>query len=53
MNLKYYTKLQSQGGSLATSVPKIIKDSLGLSKGDSLEWKIDLKTQEIKVKKLE
>lgn len=53
MKLKYTTKLQSQGGSLATSVPKLIKDSLSLSKGDSLEWEIDLQTQKITVKKLE
>ena len=53
MKLRYYTKLQSQGGSLATSVPKLIKDLLSLSKGDSLEWEIDLQTQKITVKKLE
>ena len=53
MKLRYYTKLQSQGGSLATSVPKLIKDSLSLSKGVSLEWEIDLQTQKITVKKLE
>lgn len=53
MNLKYKTKLQAQGGTLATSVPKTIRDALNLSKGDYIEWELDLNTQEIKVKKIE
>lgn len=53
MKLKYKTKLQTQGGTLSTSVPKVIRDVLSLSKGDSLEWEVDLSNQEIKVKKSE
>ena len=41
MNLKYNTKVQSTGGTLSTSIPKIIRDLLELEKGDTVIWDVD------------
>ena len=51
--MRYQTKVQTTGGSLRTSIPKIVKDLIELKKGDTLEWIIDTKTEEICVKKIE
>ena len=51
MELKYSTKVQSTGGTLSTSVPKLIRDLLELEKGDTLIWKVDLTTKSISLDK--
>lgn len=51
MELKYDTKVQSTGGTLSTSIPKIIRDILELEKGDSVTWKVDLSTKTITLTK--
>ena len=53
MKMRYKTKVQTTGGSLRTSIPKIVKDLIELQKGDTLEWTIDTKTDEITIKKIE
>ena len=53
MKMRYQTKVQTTGGSLRTSIPKIVKDLIELQKGDSLEWIIDTKTEEISIKKID
>ena len=42
MNLKYNTKVQSTGGTLSTSIPKIIRDILELEKGDTVTWNVNI-----------
>ena len=42
MKLKYDTKIQATGGTLSTSIPKIIRDLLELEKGDTVTWEVDL-----------
>ena len=51
--MKYNTKVQTTGGTLSTSIPKIIRDILELEKGDSVQWEVDLETKTVTVKKLE
>ena len=51
MELKYSTKVQSTGGTLSTSVPKIIRDILELEKGDTLVWKVNLSDKSISLEK--
>ncbi len=53
MELKYNTKVQSTGGTLTTSIPKIIRDFLELQKGDSITWKVDLDEKTISLTKKE
>ncbi|MPL61893.1 hypothetical protein SDC9_07482 [bioreactor metagenome] len=51
MNLKAITKVYSNGqrGTL-TSVPSLIRQAMGIKKGDSLEWDLDTKTDELIIK---
>ena len=51
MNLKYNTKVQSTGGTLSTSIPKIIRDLLALEKGDTVVWDVDLDDKTITLTK--
>ncbi len=51
MQLKYNTKVQSTGGTLSTSIPKVIRDILELEKGDTVTWKVDLSTKSISLDK--
>lgn len=51
MKLEYNTKVQSTGGTLSTSIPKIIRDLLELEKGDTVTWKIDLEEKTIILEK--
>lgn len=51
MKLKYETKVQTQGGTLATSIPKTIRDALNLKKGDTIEWTFCIDTQTISIGK--
>ena len=51
MKMKYYTKVQTTGGSLRTTLPKIVRDLLDIQKGDNLIWTIDTKTEEVTIKK--
>lgn len=51
MELKYTTKVQSTGGTLSTSIPKTVRDIMGLEKGDSVTWKVDLTTKTISLEK--
>lgn len=51
MNLKYNTKVQSTGGTLSTSIPKIIRDLLELEKGDTVIWDVDLDDKTITLTK--
>ena len=44
------TKVQVTGGSLRTSIPAHIVDSLGIKKGDIVRWCYDKDTDEINVK---
>ena len=36
-----FTKIQIISGSLTTTIPATIRDTLELEKGDSLEWNIE------------
>ena len=49
MELKYNTKVQSTGGTLSTSIPKTIRDLLDLSKGDSVEWIVNISDSGTKI----
>ena len=51
MKLKYNTKVQSTGGTLSTSIPKIIRDLLELEKGDTVIWNVDLDEKTITLDK--
>ena len=52
MILKKKTKVQNSGaGSLTTTVPVFVRDVLDLEKGDTIEWIIDTKTEQIEIKK--
>ena len=51
MKLKYTTKLQSTGGTLSTSIPKVIRDILELEKGDTVVWNVDLSNKSISLEK--
>ena len=51
MELKYDTKVQSTGGTLSTSIPKIIRDILELEKGDTVTWKVNLQDKSISLDK--
>ena len=51
MKLKYETKLQSVSGSLTTTVPAFVRDFLELHKGDTIEWIIDTKEEQVTVRK--
>lgn len=50
--MDYYTKVQTTGGSLRTSIPKTIRDLLDIQKGDYIHWTVDTKTEEIIIKKI-
>lgn len=53
MELRKKTKIQDSGaGSLTTTVPSFVRDVLSLEKGDTIEWIINTKTDEIKIKKI-
>ena len=43
------TKVQVTGGSLRTSIPSYIVDSLGIKKGDTVRWLYDNETKQITV----
>ena len=43
------TKVQVTGGSLRTSIPSYIVDSLSIKKGDTIRWYYDSDTKEITV----
>jgi antitoxin component of MazEF toxin-antitoxin module len=43
------TKVQVTGGSLRTSIPSYIVDSLGIKKGDTVRWLYDSETKQITV----
>jgi len=43
------TKVQVTGGSLRTSIPSYIVESLGIKKGDLIRWKYDNETKTITV----
>ncbi|WP_303737368.1 AbrB/MazE/SpoVT family DNA-binding domain-containing protein [Methanobrevibacter millerae] len=47
--MKYKTKVQSTGGTLSTSIPKIIRDLYNLEKGDTVEWVVSIDEQGTKV----
>lgn len=54
MELRKKTKIQNAGaGSLTTTVPSFVRDVLELEKGDIIEWIINTKTDEIRIKKVE
>ena len=54
MELRKKTKIQNAGaGSLTTTVPSFVRDVLELEKGDTIEWIINTKTDEIRIKKVE
>ena len=54
MELKKKTKVQNAGaGSLTTTVPSFVRDVLSLEKGDTIEWIINTKTEEIKIRKIQ
>jgi bifunctional DNA-binding transcriptional regulator/antitoxin component of YhaV-PrlF toxin-antitoxin module len=53
MELKKKTKVQNSGaGSLTTTIPSFVRDVLSLEKGDTIEWIINTKTEEIKIRKV-
>lgn len=53
MELRKKTKVQNAGaGSLTTTVPSFVRDVLSLEKGDTIEWIINTKTEEIKIRKV-
>lgn len=43
------TKVQVTGGSLRTSIPAYIVDSLGIKKGDIVRWYYDKDTDNVTV----
>ena len=54
MELKKKTKVQNAGaGSLTTTIPAFARDVLSLEKGDTIEWLINTKTEEIKIRKIQ
>lgn len=54
MELRKKTKIQNAGaGSLTTTVPSFVRDVLSLEKGDTIEWIINTKTEEIKIRKIQ
>ena len=54
MELRKKTKVQNAGpGSLTTTVPSFVRDVLSLEKGDTIEWIINTKTEEIKIRKIQ
>lgn len=53
MELRKKTKVQTVSGSLTTTIPVFVRDVLSLEKGDTIEWIINTKTEEIKIKKIE
>lgn len=53
MELKKKTKVQTVSGSLTTTIPVFVRDVLSLEKGDTIEWIINTKTEEIKIRKVE
>ena len=53
MELKKKTKVQTVSGSLTTTIPVFVRDVLSLEKGDTIEWIINTKTEEIKIRKIE
>ena len=52
MELKKKTKVQTVSGSLTTTIPVFVRDVLLLEKGDTIEWIINTKTEEIQIKKV-
>ena len=46
------TKVQVTGGSLRTSIPSLIVDSLGIKKGDTIRWHYDTETKTIHVESI-
>ena len=46
------TKVQVTGGSLRTSIPSYIVDSLGIKKGDTIRWYFDTETKKITVESI-
>ena len=53
MELRKKTKVQTVSGSLTTTIPVFVRDVLELEKGDTIEWIINTKTDEIIIKKVE
>lgn len=54
MELRKKTKVQNAGaGSLTTTIPSFVRDVLSLEKGNTIEWIINTKTEEIKIRKVE
>lgn len=53
MELKKKTKVQTVSGSLTTTIPVFVRDVLSLEKGNTIEWIINTKTEEIKIRKVE
>ena len=54
MELKKKTKVQNAGaGSLTTTIPAFARDVPSLEKGDTIEWIINTKTEEIKIRKIQ
>lgn len=53
MELRKKTKVQTVSGSLTTTIPVFVRDVLSLEKGDTIEWIINTKTEEIKIRKIE
>ena len=51
--MKKKTKVQTVSGSLTTTIPVFVRDVLSLEKGDTIEWIINTKTEEIKIRKIE
>jgi antitoxin component of MazEF toxin-antitoxin module len=43
------TKVQVTGGSLRTSIPAYIVESLGIKKGDTIRWCYDNDTKKITI----
>ena len=41
------TKVQISGGSLITSLPKYLVDSLSIQKGDKVSWNYDTDTKKL------
>ena len=52
MELRKKTKVQTVSGSLTTTIPVFVRDVLSLEKGDTIEWIINTKTEEIKIRKV-
>ena len=50
--MKKKTKVQTVSGSLTTTIPVFVRDVLLLEKGDTIEWIINTKTEEIQIKKV-